>query len=66
VSLGEFTGIHGKTGKQAMAHYAHVWSVENDKITRFRQYIDTLAIEKARVQQDDGAPVIPFARFLAQ
>ena len=48
VSLGRFTGVHGSTGKQAEAGYAHVWTVKDGKITRFRQYIDTLAIAEAR------------------
>ena len=48
VSLGQFTGIHGSTGKSAAAGYAHVWTVKQGKITRFRQYIDTLAVWKAR------------------
>lgn len=48
VSLGRFTGVHGTTGKQAEASYAHVWTVKNGKIASFRQYIDTLAIAEAR------------------
>ena len=48
VSLGHFTGVHGTTGKHAEARYAHVWTVRNGLITRFRQYIDTLAIAEAR------------------
>ena len=48
VSLGRFTGVHGSTGKQVEAGYAHVWTVKDGKIARFRQYIDTLAIAKAR------------------
>jgi uncharacterized protein len=48
VSLGRFSGVHGSTGKQAEAGYAHVWTVKDGKITRFRQYIDTLAIAEAR------------------
>ena len=48
VSLGEFTGVHGVTGKAARARYAHVWTVKDGKITRFRQYIDTLAIAQVR------------------
>ena len=48
VSLGRFTGVHGATGKKAEAGYAHVWTVKDGKITRFRQYIDTLAIAEAR------------------
>lgn len=48
VSLGRFTGVHGATGKQAAAGYAHVWTVRDRRIARFRQYIDTLAIAEAR------------------
>jgi ketosteroid isomerase-like protein len=48
VSLGDFTGVHGATGKKADARYAHVWTVKDGKITRFRQYIDTLAVAEAR------------------
>lgn len=48
VSLGRFVGTHATTGKQADAAYAHVWNVENGRIKRFRQYIDTLAVAEAR------------------
>ena len=48
VSLGEFTGVHGATGKTVRAGYAHVWTIKDGKIMRFRQYIDTLAIAAAR------------------
>lgn len=48
VSLGRFVGTHGTTGKQVDAAYAHVWNVENGRIKRFRQYIDTLAVAEAR------------------
>jgi len=48
VSLGDFAGTHATTGKEARARYAHVWTVKDGKIVRFRQYIDTLAIAEAR------------------
>ena len=48
VSLGDFTGVHGATGKKAEARYAHFWIVKDGKITHFRQYIDTLAVAEAR------------------
>jgi len=48
VSLGDFAGVHGTTGKEARARYAHVWTVRDGLIVRFRQYIDTLAVEEAR------------------
>jgi ketosteroid isomerase-like protein len=49
VSLGRFTGVHGATGKTANAAYAHVWTVRGNRIQRFRQYIDTLAVAQARL-----------------
>ena len=48
VSLGNFVGTHGASGKMADARYAHVWTVVDGRIKRFRQYIDTLAVAKAR------------------
>lgn len=48
VSLGDFEGVHGATGEKAEARYAHVWTVKDGKISRFRQYIDTLAVAEAR------------------
>ena len=48
VSLGLFKGVHGATGKTSEARYAHVWTVKDGRITRFRQYIDTLAVAEAR------------------
>jgi uncharacterized protein len=49
VSLGRFVGTHAVTGKRADARYAHVWTVSNGKIQRFRQYIDTLEVANARL-----------------
>ena len=48
VSLGDFRGVHGATGKTSEARYAHVWTVKDGEIIRFRQYIDTLAVAEAR------------------
>ena len=48
VSLGRFTGVHGETGKAVDAGYAHVWTIRDGRIQRFRQYIDTLAVAEAR------------------
>ncbi len=47
LSIGRFRGVHGATGKSADAAYAHLWTVRDGKITRFRQFIDTLAIAQA-------------------
>jgi hypothetical protein len=48
VSLGRFACVHRATHKRADLAYAHVWDIENGKIKRHRQYIDTLALEKVR------------------
>jgi ketosteroid isomerase-like protein len=48
VSFGHFKGVHGASGKAVEAAYAHHWQVRDGRIQRFRQYIDTLAIERAR------------------
>jgi ketosteroid isomerase-like protein len=50
VSLGSFIGVHGATGKRTEAGYAHVWTVINGKISRFRQFIDTLSIAEAELR----------------
>ena len=48
VSLGRFTCVHNTTGKRADAQYAHIWTIHGGTVTRFRQYIDTLAVTQAR------------------
>jgi ketosteroid isomerase-like protein len=47
LSIGRFRGVHAATGKSVDAAYAHLWTVRDGQITRFRQYIDTLAIAEA-------------------
>jgi pimeloyl-ACP methyl ester carboxylesterase/ketosteroid isomerase-like protein len=47
LSIGRFHGVHAATCKSVDAAYAHLWTVRGGRITRFRQYIDTLAIAEA-------------------
>ena len=47
LSIGRFRGVHAVTGKSADVAYAHLWTVRDGQITRFRQFIDTLAIAQA-------------------
>jgi ketosteroid isomerase-like protein len=47
LSIGRFRGVHAATGKSVDAAYAHLWTVRDGQITRFRQFIDTLAIVQA-------------------
>ena len=48
VSLGRFACVHRATHKRADLAYAHVWDIQDGKIERHRQYIDTLALERVR------------------
>ena len=47
VAIGEYRGTHKETGKSMAAAFAHVYDVEDDRITRFRQYTDTAVIRDA-------------------
>jgi ketosteroid isomerase-like protein len=48
VSIGRFASKHRHTGKHVEVSYAHAWEVQDGKVTRFRQFIDTARIEQAR------------------
>lgn len=48
VSLGRFACMHRATHKRADLAYAHVWDIQDGKIKRHRQYIDTMALEEVR------------------
>ncbi len=38
---GRYKGTHGGTGSSLDAQFCHVWSLDNGKITKFQQYVDT-------------------------
>ncbi len=41
VALGRYRARHSETGKDLDAQFAHIWWLEDGKITRFQQYADT-------------------------
>ena len=47
VSFGTYSDIYKKTGKSMRADFAHVWTVEDGKITSFLMYTDTAKILEA-------------------
>lgn len=47
VTLGTDSGTFKATGKHMAAPTASVWTIQNGKIVKFRQYIDTLAVVNA-------------------
>lgn len=47
VSFGMYSGVYKRTGKSMRADFAHVWTVENGKITSFLMYTDTTKVLEA-------------------
>lgn len=47
VSLGMYHTPHKETGQDMPSAFAHIWSVNNGKLTRLRQYADTVQISRA-------------------
>ena len=42
VVLGRYRGLGKETGKRLDVPFVHVWTVENGKAVRFRQFLDTV------------------------
>ena len=40
-----YTGTHKETGKSMDAQACHVWTLEDGKITKFQQYVDTAKLQ---------------------
>lgn len=47
VSLGVYTGTHKVTRKNMRAEFAHLWTVDQHKITSFKMYADTAKVLEA-------------------
>jgi len=47
VSFGTYSGVYKRTGKSMRADFAHVWTVQNGKITSFLMYTDTAKVLEA-------------------
>ena len=46
VVLATYRGTYKPTGSQVEEPVAHVWSLDDEKITRFQQYIDTASVQE--------------------
>ncbi len=42
---GRYIAKHSGTGKEMDCQVCHVWTVENGKITKFQQYVDTAKMQ---------------------
>lgn len=47
VSLGRYSGTYKATGKAFEADFAHIWSLRDGKVVRFRQYVDSALVQEA-------------------
>ncbi|HEY2494903.1 MAG TPA: nuclear transport factor 2 family protein [Paenibacillus sp.] len=44
---GVYSGTFKETGKVFQADFVHVWELENEKIMKFKQYVDSHLVQKA-------------------
>lgn len=47
VAFGTYYGTYNETGKEFSARVAHVWLVENGKIVKFEQFVDSVPVADA-------------------
>ncbi|MCE5172722.1 nuclear transport factor 2 family protein [Paenibacillus profundus] len=47
IAEGAYSGTYKKTGKAFQADFVHVWELENGKIVKFKQYVDSHVVQKA-------------------
>ncbi len=47
VATGRYSGVHRTTGKTLNAAFAHLWMVSEGKLAGFRQFTDTLLVDRA-------------------
>ncbi|MDR7258527.1 ketosteroid isomerase-like protein [Sphingomonas sp. BE270] len=47
VATGRYGGVHRSTGKTLDVAFAHLWEVNDGKLAGFRQFTDTLLVDRA-------------------
>ena len=47
VALGRYSGMYRATGRAMSAAFAHVWTLRDGKIVRYRQYVDSRKMAEA-------------------
>jgi uncharacterized protein len=47
ISVGWYEGRYKATGEVARARFAHVWTLLDDKVTRFEQIVDSATFNTA-------------------
>jgi ketosteroid isomerase-like protein len=46
IGLGWYVGVHKQTGRPLRAQFAHIYDLQDGKVTRWRQYVDTRQFAK--------------------
>ena len=41
IGLGHYVGVHKATGRKLRAQFAHIFTLADGQVTRWRQYVDT-------------------------
>ncbi|HDR6311665.1 TPA: nuclear transport factor 2 family protein [Bacillus cereus] len=44
IAEGVYSGVYKETGKSFEADFVHVWQLENGKIVKFKQYVDSYIV----------------------
>lgn len=47
IAEGMYSGVYKETGKSFKAEFVHVWQLENGKIVKFKQYVDSYIVREA-------------------
>ncbi|MCY9517686.1 nuclear transport factor 2 family protein [Paenibacillus apiarius] len=47
IAEGVYSGTYKKTGKAFEADFVHVWELDNGKIIKFKQYVDSHVVQNA-------------------
>ncbi|MED1115675.1 nuclear transport factor 2 family protein [Bacillus paramycoides] len=47
IAEGVYSGVYKETGKSFEADFVHVWKLENGKIVKFKQYVDSYIVREA-------------------
>ncbi|MGG0303004.1 nuclear transport factor 2 family protein [Bacillus albus] len=47
IAEGVYSGVYKETGKSFEAEFVHVWQLENGKIVKFKQYVDSYIVKES-------------------
>ena len=66
VTLGAYSGVYKRTGRAMCANFAHVWTVRDGRLARFRMHTDTAKVSEAISDRSERRPTRSGARISAR